>query len=78
MTCPGLVDLVLLLLFDNEELLEQLLFSDHILVCVIVRAVLVMDQGNLAPVDDRDPTVGNGIGVLLLMLSLNFFSVVFL
>lgn len=78
MTCPGLVDLVLLLLFDNEELLEQLLFSDHILVCVIVRAVRVMDQGDLASVDDRDPTVGNGIGVLLLMLSLNFFSVVFL
>jgi hypothetical protein len=77
-TCPGLVDLVLLLLFDNEELLEQLLFSDHILVCVIVRAVLVMDQGDLASVDDRDPTVGNGIGVLLQMLSLHFFSVVFL
>lgn len=39
MTCPRLIDLVLLLLFDDEEMLEQLLFSDQILVCIIVRAV---------------------------------------
>lgn len=60
-------------------MLEQLLFSDEILVSVIVRAVRVMNQETLAAVNDRDPTVSNGIGVLLLlMLLLNFLSVVFL
>ena len=60
-------------------MLEKLLFSDEILVSVIVRAVRVMNQETLAAVNDRDPTVSNGIGVLLLlMLLLNFLSVVFL
>lgn len=60
-------------------MLEQLLFSDEILVSVIVRAVRVMNQETLAAVNDRDPTVSNGIGMLLLLiLLLNFLSVVFL
>jgi len=37
-----------------------------------------MDQGNLTPVDNRNPTINNGIGVLLLILLLHFLSVVFL
>ena len=60
-------------------MLEQLLFSDEILVSIIVRAARVMNQETLAAINDRDPTVSNGIGVLLLlMLLLNFLSVVFL
>jgi hypothetical protein len=37
-----------------------------------------MDQSNLAAVDHRDPTVSNGIRVLLLMLLLHILFVVFL